>query len=296
MTAPKPVDTIATMSDAPTPMSTADWAGDSARRWALHADRLEAQLEPVSDVLFAAARLAPGMQVLDVGCGRGATTRRAAAIVGPTGSVLGVDVAESLIAEARVRCDISNVTWIRADAQRHEFIAEYDALISRFGVMFFDDAVAAFANLRRAALPGACLTMITWQPRDRSEFFEVPLRLGRQIAEQIGLSVAVDELPVDGGPFSFGVPDHVRRVLGKAGWGSVDIELQSIDLYNGGPGTCAVAAEVSLAIGPLRATLEHATAEQRSEVGRRLATAFEPYHDGTGVRLEGAIAVVRASA
>ncbi|HYH51803.1 MAG TPA: methyltransferase domain-containing protein, partial [Acidimicrobiia bacterium] len=83
-----------------TGMTTQDWAGERAQAWASMADRLEAQIEGVSDLLFAAADLTGGERVLDVGCGRGSTTRRASLAVGPAGEVVGLDVASSLIEEA----------------------------------------------------------------------------------------------------------------------------------------------------------------------------------------------------
>lgn len=276
---------------------TADWAGENARRWALHAERLEAQLEPVADVLFDAAALAPGMRTLDVGCGRGATTRRAARIVGERGKATGLDVAANLIDEARIAAsDLPNVDWIVADAQHHLFAPAHDALISRFGVMFFDDARAAFANLRAACAPGATLTMVTWQRRDRSPLFEVPLSLGRSIAAHLGLQIDGDAVPADGGPFSFGDPDRMRAILVGAGWRGIDIELMTLPLYSGGPGSVADAADVSLGIGPLRAALESGTDAHRAAVRERLIDALKPYHDGVGVRLDGAIAITRCAA
>ena len=149
------------MTDARPPepvagFTAADWAGDSAKRWASQADRLEAQLIPVSEVLFRAARLRAGEHVLDVGCGRGATTLEAARMVGRDGAVTGIDIAATLIDEARqFGAATPNVEFVIADAQRHDFDrAHFDVAISRFGVMFFDDAVAAFSKLRAAMRPG----------------------------------------------------------------------------------------------------------------------------------------------
>src|SRR5687767_2329010 len=104
-----------------TGMTTADWAGERGQAWASMADRLEAQIAPVSDLLFAAAQPAAGERVLDVGCGRGSTTRRAAQAVGSAGEVVGLDVAANLIEEAgRLAHDTPGIRWMVADAQRAE--------------------------------------------------------------------------------------------------------------------------------------------------------------------------------
>ena len=150
-----------------TGMTTADWAGARAQAWASMADRLEAQIEPVSDLLFAAAQPVAGERVLDVGCGRGSTTQLAAGAVGPAGEVVGLDVAANLIEEAeRLAPDDAAIRWMVADAQRAELPPEhFDLVLSRFGVMFFDDPTAAFANLAGATAPGGRLCVAVWQTR-----------------------------------------------------------------------------------------------------------------------------------
>ena len=112
-------------------------------------------------------------RILDVGCGTGATTLAAARKIGEQGLAVGIDVSEPMIAAARARAERHGVSarFIRGDAQRHAFEpASFDAIISRFGVMFFDGAVSAFRNLRRAAAEHAALTIVVWRSADENPF------------------------------------------------------------------------------------------------------------------------------
>src|SRR5687767_246061 len=232
-----------------TGMTTADWAGERAQAWASMADRLEAQIEPVSDLLFAAARPAAGERVLDVGCGRGSTTRRAAAAVGPAGEVVGLDVAANLIEEARrLAPDAPGIRWVVADAQRAELPpARFDLVLSRFGVMFFDDPTAAFANLAAATAPGGRLCVAVWQTRDRSEILQRPLDVAAEVAARHGFELALP--PPNFGPCAFGEPATMHDILAGAGWSDVRVVPHLLDMYAGGPGPVADAVEIGLTLG-----------------------------------------------
>lgn len=275
--------------------ATMDWAAEAAQRWASQADRLEAQLAPVSDVLFEIANLQPGERVLDVGCGRGATTRDAALAVGASGWATGADVGGPLIDEARVLgAEIPNLDFLLVDAQRHEFEPRsFDAVISRFGVMFFDDAVDAFANLRKAARVGGRLAVAVWQPRAASEIMSAPLHLGVAIMEQLGHSVELP--PADGGPFSLGDEARALNVLAQAGWSNARVARHDVELYNGGPGPVEDAVDVALTIGPLRALLTDLPAQVTTDVRSALTEDFTRRHDGTGVKFQGAISILTAT-
>jgi len=174
-----------------------------------------------------ALRRACGIQfrdhVLDIGCGAGQTTRQAASAA-QAGSALGVDMSAPAIERARAltRAEgLRNVTFERANAQDHRFPAgRFDVAISRFGTMFFDDPVAAFANIRRALRPAGRLVMMVWQAHERNEW-EVAIRQSLAAAE--GPPAPGPLAPPSGGPdaFSLAHPTAVTETLEAAGFAGV---------------------------------------------------------------------------
>jgi SAM-dependent methyltransferase len=276
-----------------------DWGGETGRRWLQVADKVEAQLAPVSDVLFPAAGLRAGERVLDVGCGLGSTTRRAAGIVGPSGAVTGLDVAVAMIDEARripapgPAGASAPIEWIVADAQTARLPAgSYDAVISRFGVLFFDDPVAAFAHLAGTTRPGGRLCVAVWQRRDRSPLLQLALDVASSVAAAHGHPIDIGE--PGAGPFAFGEAAFVRPIVEDAGWVDVDVTEHLLDMLLFGPGTVEQAVEAGLTFGPLQMTLHEAPAAVVDAVRADLVEELRPRHDGTGVRMPGAIAVVSA--
>lgn len=203
------------------------WDGDEGAFWAERADRFDDGVAAYRERFFAAAAIGATDTVLDVGCGAGQTTRDAARVAS-SGSVVGVDLSSRQVALAReraVREGVGNVTFLRADAQVHPFPAgRFDVAISRHGVMFFGDPVAAFTNVARALRVGGRLVLLTWQPSDRNEWvsaFRAAFAAGR-------------ELPVRSPrPGSLSDPDEVRGLLGSAGFVDVAVTGVRAPMYFG---------------------------------------------------------------
>lgn len=276
-----------------------DWAAHFEANWLPHADRFEAQFEPLDALLLSAAELTPGERVLDVGCGRGPTARRVATAVGVGGRVTGIDVAPSLIeaaAELEPVADAAPLDWCCADAATHRFEpGSFDVVVSRFGTLFFDDPHAAFSNLARATREGGRLAVLVWQPRDASPFQTVAIDAAAAALAESGATVT--DLPApDGGPFSFGVPATMTDLLETTGWHDGRFEPHVVPLHVGGAGcTPAEATELGLsATGPLRFLVEDQPAEVRQHVGAAVTAALARHWDGTGIRLEAGVAVVTA--
>jgi SAM-dependent methyltransferase len=197
----------------------AAWDGPEGEHWAEHADHYEAAGPGHWDALVATGVLAPGADVLDIGCGTGSSSRDAARLVAP-GAVVGFDLSGPMLARARVAgADIDNLTFVQGDAQVHPFETEtFDVAISVFGAMFFGDPVAAFTNIGKAVRPGGRLAVLAWQELARNGWL-VDLRS----ALAVGRDLPAPPLSMPG-PFGLADPDHVREVLDAAGFSHVDLQ------------------------------------------------------------------------
>ena len=154
------------------------WNGPRGAQWVRLQEELDQRLAPLLHLLLDPAIIRPDQRVLDVGCGTGASLLSISPLVGPGGRVTGIDIAAPLLVRARERLSeraVRNVELIEADAQTHSFgRTRYDAIVSRFGVMFFSDPVAAFANLRRALAPDGRLAFVCWAPLEDNPWFRRP--------------------------------------------------------------------------------------------------------------------------
>lgn len=206
--------------DRPNADAARAWDGDDGAYWAANAATFDASLERYNAPLLDAAALTSSDRVLDVGCGNGQTTL-AAARRANRGRAVGVDLSADMLAVARRRAveqSVANVEFVLADAQVHPFeAAVFDVVVSRCGVMFFADAVAAFTNLARAVRPGGRVALLVWQGLEGNEWL-------RAFGFALGAGRTPPALPPDApGPLSLADPGRVRAVLTVAGFGEVTL-------------------------------------------------------------------------
>ncbi len=290
-------------TDDPAVAAAADpaaaWTGERVANWLRMSAGLERQLAPVSEALFGTVALRAGERVLDVGCGVGPTTREAAVAVGPTGSVTGLDVSADMLAAAAavdVPGDAAPITWTAADAVTWDAPeAAYDAVISRFGVMFFNDPPAAFATLARATRPGGRLAVAVWAHRDESGVFAVPLAAALEVTRAHGLADP-EGLDPCGGPFSLGDVAASTALLEGAGWTDVAATSHRLVLPFGGGLTPDEAAANTAGFGPNRMVFADLPDDVRAEAVAAVARALARHVDADGhVALGGHVIVLTAT-
>jgi SAM-dependent methyltransferase len=267
------------------------WNSDEAAHWVAQQQSYDEALEPFVAPMLAAARLRGDDRVLDVGCGTGGTTVVAAEA---TAFATGLDISAPMIDAARrraVAAGVANVDFAVADVQTAPDLPTADAIISRFGVMFFDDPVVAFTNLHGTLTAGGRLAFACWQPMLANEWMSVPALAA---AEHVALPVPPD--PGAPGPFAFGDADRVRAVLAAAGFADVAVEPFETRMLLGGRGDLEHAVTYIRQTGMGRAIFADpdAAATQAALGGVRAALA--PHLEADGVRLGAAAWIVTARA
>jgi SAM-dependent methyltransferase len=210
------------------------WNTVAGPRWVGLEGYVERRVEPVNALLLRCAGTSPGERVLEIGCGTGAFTVPLAHAVGAQGEVVGADISAAMLAGAKKRlaeAGLRNVSLVEADAQTHKFAADrFELIASRFGVMFFADPAAAFANLLAAARPGGRLCFACWGTLDENQHWQVPYRVALK-----HLGPPKPPPPRAPGPMAFADPDYVREFLGKAGFADIAVDRQHPDIVVSSP-------------------------------------------------------------
>ena len=265
------------------------WSGRAGRAWVDEQQVLDAVLKPFEDLLVEALAATPAQRVLDVGCGTGSTTLAIARRLGAEGRCVGVDISEPMIALARARAEREGLpaSFVCADAQRHAFEpASFDRIVSRFGVMFFDDPVLAFANLRRAAIDDARLHAIVWRSAAENPFMTTAERAAAP------LLTLPPRQPGAPGQFAFADRGRVASILESSGWTGVDIE--PIDV------TCTLPEKELVGyftrLGPVGLVFQDADERTRARVIATVRAAFDPFVQAGEVRFSAACWSIGAAA
>lgn len=264
------------MTKAPNADQAEFWSDGAGLDWVTFENQLDALFAGANAALIDIAQPKSGQNILDIGCGTGATTRDFAQVVGPNGSVLGLDISTSMLAQARKSAaaqGLTNARFTCADAQTSPLeTAKYDQIISRFGVMFFADPVAAFTNLSSSLTAGGQLTMACWGPFKENPWFTIPRRIATDL---LGSPPSVD--PRDPGPFAFADVDYVLEILTNAGFTTPSVTTRDIPLVL--PGDAANAADLSSYIGPANSVIraQNGTAQDKAQIVATTKTKLQAF-------------------
>jgi len=206
------------------------WQGAMGQKWARHLEAMEAQCAIGLSLGQAALAPAPGERVLDIGCGGARTTRAIAEAVGPEGRVLGLDISPDLVPEAQAHLsDLPQAEVVLADAGAYPLEpGDWDALFSRFGVMFFDDPPATFRSLRRALRPGGRAVMVVHGARGASPWAMLPMSAATEV-----LGPAEPAAPGAPGPFGWESPDIFVPILEAGGFREIAWETHPVEMPMG---------------------------------------------------------------
>ncbi|MDQ0591595.1 class I SAM-dependent methyltransferase [Variovorax paradoxus] len=266
------------------------WNGRAGRAWVDAQESLDRLFAPFENLLVDEARAASARRVLDVGCGTGATTLAIAQVLGAAGHCVGADISEPMIAAARARAERAGApaSFICGDVQRQAFEpASFDLIVSRFGVMFFDSPVQAFANLRHAAKDGAALRAIAWRSAAENPFMTTAERAAAPLLPN--LPARKTGAP---GQFSFADCDRISSILEESGWAGIDIRPIDVE--------CTLPEKALhgylTRLGPVGLILQEADEPTRAQVIETVRTAFEPYVHGSEVRFTAACWMINAQA
>jgi SAM-dependent methyltransferase len=250
------------------------WNGEMGHRWVAEADRRDAVLSPIADLLFDHAAITPGERVLDIGCGCGATTITAARAAGPTGVVTGVDLSAPMLRVARDRTKPSRddpISFVQADVQTDPLAGPFDVAISRFGTMFFSDPIAAFTNIAEHVDPDGRLCIVTWQPLAANDWLIVP---GAALLEFGNLPPGAD--PQAPGMFAQSDPTTIEDQLVAAGFADVAVVPTGVPLNLGRSVNDAV--DYLADSGPGRALLDTIPPGRYDEAISAVRDVLSPHH------------------
>jgi ubiquinone/menaquinone biosynthesis C-methylase UbiE len=282
-------------TDSPNAREVQYWNSAQTRAWADEyevIDRLFAGLTRVA-LDHAAPKL--GERVIDIGCGSGTTVVELAARVGPTGYVLGADVSKPSVEKAQERIAAAGVQQAEitlCDVSTHTFPANsFDLVFSRFGVMFFADPVAAFANIHKAMKSDGRLAVAVFRTPQENKWATAALAAVRHLLPPI-----TPPGPEDPGQFSWADAARVHRILETAGFQDISLTPHDPEMPLAGRGGAAEAASFMSRVGPVVRAMSDASEQRQKEV-RAALEAFFKIHDGPkGIVLPGAIWVVTARA
>ena len=269
------------------------WSGKGGDYWVEKQSEMDIMLNPLGEKALAKLDLKSNSEVLDIGCGCGATTLEIAKQVSE-GTVTGLDISVPMLDKAESEAGIqgiANVDFRVVDVQVDQLASEkYDYVYSRFGVMFFDDPYEAFKNIFSSIKEGGELSFVCWQDPSLNPWQSLSVQVIR------GYLDMPSPPPRSPGPFAFHEKDYVKEILEKSGFSNISFDDNQEDITMFSGKSLQEASEDYLAINPVvTEMLKDSPDDLKAEIVESLKEAFSEFHKGDGLVFPSATWVVSAS-
>ncbi len=265
------------------------WNSGAGRTWARFQELLDRQIEPLGRAAIDVLKPEEGEHIIDIGCGCGQTSIDLAGRVGAAGAVVGVDISQPMLEVALRRSRLVPtlpVTFRMLDAQSDDLGSGFDAAFSRFGVMFFSDPVAAFANIRKSLKPRARFAFVCWRSLNENPWMLAPLQAALPL-----LPPLAPPDPAAPGPFAFADPSRIHSILDVAGFGSRNVSR--LDARIGGA-SVEETLQLALNLGPLGAALRERP-QLADKVRDVVRNVLSKYDTSEGVLMPATVWLVAAA-
>ncbi len=272
---------------------SAAWNAARGADWVRNQVILDALMSEVLELTITTADPGLGEAVLDIGCGAGATTLAAASKIGAGGLALGIDVSAPLISHAEARAQtegLANASFELGDAQTHPFEQKrFDLMISRFGVMFFEDPTAAFINMARALRPSGRLVFVAWAGPEQNPWFTIPVKAA---TARLGQGDPAD--PTAPGPMAFRDIDRVVGIMNATGMGECSGE--DCQIFLNPPGSFDEVVDLAVSVGPVTRLMEAlgGTEADRTAVIETCRAELAPFQSEGKVRVPARVNLFQA--
>jgi SAM-dependent methyltransferase len=266
------------------------WDGRVGAKWAALQTALDTMLAPVTVELTKRAGSVAGIRLLDIGCGNGMTCT---IWLAGGADVTGVDVSQAMLAvAARRTAGKANLT--KADASVWKAEAPFDLAVSQFGLMFFDDTDAAFANIAANVRPGGRFLFTCWRSVAENQWVTLPMSVVSDLTAAPTTPITAPTVPPPG-PFALADRERLNGIVASAGFTNVTITPFDFSVCLAAEGGAAAAADFSVQIGPAATVIAELDPERKITARERLKSAYTPFAREGRVEVGGAIWIVEAT-
>ena len=269
------------------------WSGKGGDIWVERQNVMDIMLSPLGEAALNKLNFNEEENVLDIGCGCGHTTLNIAKRIEPLGNVTGLDISEPMLERAKesaVEMSITNTSFKCVDVQTEDLGDQiYSAAFSRFGVMFFEDSIAAFKNINRSLISGGCLSFVCWQSPAVNPWQSLFIQ---EIKKFLELPSPPPRSP---GPFAFMESEYVFSILEESKFQDINIEGHEaeVNMFSGRSLSDSVKDYIS--INPVvTEMLRDSSEDQTTEIVNSAIEAFSPYYSEKGLIFPSATWLVTA--